>query len=233
MSEPEEIVAHIERLLRRAGSRLSGKKVVVTAGPTREPIDAVRVITNRSSGRMGYALAGAAFARGADVVLISGPTPLEPPVGVTRVSVESTEELEQAVGRHLKGADLLLMAAAPADFRAHASSQQKRPRSDGPLELKLDPTPDVLVSTLKQRPKGLVAVGFALETGSNIDRAREKLASKRLDLIVLNDATEPGAGFEVETNRVTLVTAKATTPLPLQSKRDVAEKILDAVEGLA
>jgi phosphopantothenoylcysteine decarboxylase/phosphopantothenate--cysteine ligase len=122
------------------------------------------------------------------------------------------------------------MAAAPADFRAAEPAAAKRPRSAGPLSLSLEPTVDVLNATLRHRPKKLVTVGFALETGAAVERAREKLHAKRLDLIVLNDATEPGAGFEVETNRVTLVTAKEVTPIPLMSKREVAEKILDWVE---
>jgi phosphopantothenoylcysteine decarboxylase/phosphopantothenate--cysteine ligase len=231
MVEPEEIVAHVERMVRSAG-RLSGKRVVVTAGPTREPLDPVRVITNRSSGRMGYALAAAAFARGAEVVLISGPTTLLPPVGVSLVPVDSTEDLCAAVTRHLAEADALLMAAAPADFRAAEPATTKRPRSDGPLSLTLEPTIDVLNATLRHRPQKLVTVGFALETGPAVERAREKLRSKRLDLIVLNDATEPGAGFDVETNRVTLVTAKDSTSVPLMSKRDVAERILDWVEAV-
>jgi phosphopantothenoylcysteine decarboxylase/phosphopantothenate--cysteine ligase len=231
MVEPEEIIAHVERML-HAGSRLSGKRVVVTAGPTREPLDPVRVITNRSSGRMGYALAEAAFARGAEVVLISGPTTLPPPIGVSLVPVDSTEDLCAAVTTHLARTDALLMAAAPADFRASEPDSTKRPRSDGPMTGSLEPTVDVLNATLRHRPKKLVTVGFALETGANVERAREKLRSKRLDLVVLNDASETGAGFEVETNRVTLVTAKDATPIPLMSKRDVAEKILDWVEAV-
>jgi len=232
MVEPDEVVTHVERLLRGAGSSLAGKRVVITAGPTREPLDPVRVLTNRSSGRMGFALASAAFARGADVALISGPTSLAPPLGVGAVWIETTEELHAALAKHLKGADVLVMAAAPADFRVGTPATHKRPRSEGPLKLTLDPTVDVLGSTLKQRPKELVAVGFALETGDGVRRAREKLTAKHLDLIVLNDAMERDAGFEVDTNRVTLVTTEDEKALPLMSKREVAEKILDAVEGL-
>jgi phosphopantothenoylcysteine decarboxylase/phosphopantothenate--cysteine ligase len=152
---------------------------------------------------------------------------------VTVVAVESTEELCAAVTRHLPGTDVLIMAAAPADFRAADPAPSKRPRAEGPLSVTLEPTVDVLGATLRHRPRNLVTVGFALETGPGLEPAREKLRAKRLDLIVLNDATEPGAGFEVETNRVTLVTAAEATPLPLMSKRDVAEKILDRVEALA
>jgi phosphopantothenoylcysteine decarboxylase / phosphopantothenate---cysteine ligase len=233
MLEPEEILVAMERLLRAPASRLAGKRVVVTAGPTREALDPVRVITNRSSGRMGYALAAAAYARGADVVLVSGPSGLTPPPGVAVVPVDSTEDLCTAVTRHLKGAHALIMAAAPADFRPAETAAAKRPRSNGPVSLALEPTVDVLQATLRHRPAKLVAVGFALETGPGLDRAREKLKSKRLDLIVLNDATEAGAGFEVPTNRVTLITAHDVTPLPLLSKEEVAERILDRVESLA
>jgi phosphopantothenoylcysteine decarboxylase/phosphopantothenate--cysteine ligase len=232
MSEPEEILAQVERLLRAPSSRLNGKRVLVTAGPTREALDPVRVITNRSSGRMGYAIAEAAFARGAEVVLISGPTGLSSPSGVGLVRVDSTEDLCNAVTKALPGADVLIMAAAPADFRAAEPAGEKRPRSEG-LTLSFEPTVDVLAATARHRPQKLITVGFALETGARVERAREKLRSKHLNLIVLNDATEPGAGFEVGTNRVTLVRADGETPLPLLSKRDVAEKILDRVETLA
>ncbi|MSR07434.1 MAG: bifunctional phosphopantothenoylcysteine decarboxylase/phosphopantothenate--cysteine ligase CoaBC [Gemmatimonadetes bacterium] len=231
MVEPEEVLAHIERLLRSSGSRLRGKRVLVTAGATREPIDPVRVLSNRSSGRMGYAVAAAAFARGADVVLVSGPTALEAPVGIAVTPVETTEDLRRAVARELKRADVLVMAAAPSDFRPRAPAGAKRPRGEGALKLELEPTDDVLASTVKGRPKNLVAVGFALEVGGGLDRAREKLMGKQLDFIVHNDAAEPGAGFEVDTNRVTIIARGGeVTNLPLLSKRDVAERILDAVE---
>ena len=232
MAEPEEVVIHVERMLGRIGSALNGKRVVVTAGPTREPLDPVRVLTNRSSGRMGYALAEAAYARGADVVLISGPTSLTPPIGATVVRVSSTEELAAAVAGHLATAQVLIMAAAPADFRTSQPAATKQPRKDGPRSMELEPTVDVLETTLSCRPAKIACIGFALETGADVGRAREKMRAKRLDLIVLNDANEAGAGFEVDTNRVTLITAKDTIPLPLLSKREVAEKILDRVETM-
>ena len=232
MAEPDEIVVHVERLLGRTRSPLNGKKVVVTAGPTREPLDPVRVLTNRSSGRMGYALAEAAFARGADVVLISGPTSLTPPIGATLIRVNSTEELCSAVAGHLAAAQVLIMAAAPADFRVSQPAATKQPRKDGPRSVELQPTVDVLEATLARRPRKIACIGFALETGGDVGRAREKLRAKRLDLIVLNDATEAAAGFEVETNRVTLITANDAIPLPLMSKREVAEQILDRVEAI-
>ncbi len=231
MSEPETIVAYAERLLRSPQSRLNGKKVVVTAGPTREEIDPVRVLTNRSSGRMGYALARAAFARGAEVTLISGPTLLPPPPGVELIGVETTEEMASAVAAALKKAAALAMAAAPADFRPVSTAKQKRPRSSGALTLELRPTPDILEQTRSLRAR-CVSVGFALETGSELDRARKKLEEKGLDLIVVNRADEPGSGTEVETNRVTLIGKQRTEKLPLLSKEEVAEKIWDAVEEL-
>jgi len=230
MSEPEVILETAARLIGGgAVGKWAGKRVIVTAGPTREHLDPVRVITNPSSGRMGYALAEAAHARGADVVLVSGPTELEPPGGVTTQHVESTEDLGRAVQTLMKGADALFMAAAPADFRPKTSTKTKRPRGDGALTLELEATPDILASL--QRPKGCVVVGFALETGNGLARARQKLQDKSLDFVVLNDALEPGAGFEVTTNRVTVLSKGGRQlDLPLLPKRDVAERILDAVE---
>jgi len=233
MSEPEEILAYVERLLRGPQSRLCGKRVVVTAGPTREALDPVRVITNRSSGRMGYALAEAAFARGAEVLLISGPTTLAAPPGIEIQRVESTEQLQQAVARALERADILIMAAAPADFRPATPTREKRDRATGTTSLALEPTPDILETTKRLRRKGAVLVGFAFETGEKLDRARNKLTAKALDLLVVNRADEPEAGAEVETNRVTLLSANGERELPLMSKRDVAEQVCEAVEALS
>ncbi len=230
MVEPEEILAHVERALRAPGSPLSGRNVLVTAGATREHLDPVRVITNPASGRQGYALAEAAFARGAEVTLVSGPSTLPTPSGVELVRVETTEQLLSAVERLLPQADVLVMAVAPADFRPTEPGAAKRPRSEGPLSVTLEPTPDVLVRTLAKRRSGCVAVGFALETGDVIERARQKLEAKQLDFIVLNRADEPGSGFEEETNRVTLVSPDDERELPMQPKREVAEQVLDEVE---
>jgi phosphopantothenoylcysteine decarboxylase/phosphopantothenate--cysteine ligase len=231
MSEPDTIFQHALRLV-RAPSKLAGRRVVVTAGPTREAIDPVRVITNRSSGKMGFRLAEAAWARGADVRLITGPSSLPDPPGGRIVRIESTADLEQAVRAELPNADVLIMAAAPADYRPAEPAPSKRPRQAGPLSIALAPTDDVLLATRGLRKPGLVAVGFALETGAAVERARSKLAAKGLDLIVANDALEPGAGFEVDTNRVTIVRADGTSrELPLASKADVAEAILDEVEA--
>jgi phosphopantothenoylcysteine decarboxylase/phosphopantothenate--cysteine ligase len=230
MSEPETILAHAARLLRAQG-RLAGRRVVVTAGPTRESIDPVRVVTNRSSGKMGYRIAEVAWERGADVVLVSGPVALPPPVGVTVLRVESTKELEQAVRAELPAADVLVMAAAPADFRPSSPSESKRSRVDGALAIPMEPTDDILSATRDQRKSGSVTVGFALETGDALAKGRVKLERKDLDLIVINDALEPGAGFEHETNRVAVIGRDGTPRIfPLQSKREVAEAILDAVE---
>jgi phosphopantothenoylcysteine decarboxylase/phosphopantothenate--cysteine ligase len=234
MSEPETILAAAARML---GTRApwAGTRVVVTAGPTREHLDPVRVITNPSSGRMGYALAEAAAERGADVTLVSGPADLPAPYGVVVHRVETTAELQRAVQAVVKKAAVLIMAAAPADYRPRDVATTKRPRAraakgDAPLSVTLDPTPDIL-GTLS-RPPRLVTVGFALETGAGgLDRARVKLREKRLDYIILNDALEPGAGFEVSTNRVTILSRhEEPQPLPLLPKRDVADRILDAVE---
>jgi phosphopantothenoylcysteine decarboxylase/phosphopantothenate--cysteine ligase len=230
MSEPETILAHAARLIRGHG-RLAGRRVVVTAGPTRESIDPVRVVTNRSSGKMGYRIAEAAWARGADVVLISGPVALAPPVGVTVRRVESTKDLEEMVRRELPAADVLVMAAAPADFRPSSPSNSKRSRTDGALAIPMEPTDDILSATHDERRRGSITVGFALETGDALAKGRAKLERKDLDLIVVNDALEPGAGFEHDTNRVAILGRDGTPMiLPLQSKREVADAILDAVE---
>ncbi len=231
MSEPEVILAHAARLL---GTRppLAGRHVVVTAGPTREALDPVRVITNRSSGKMGFRIAEAAWRRGARVTLITGPSAEPDPVGVTVIRIESTAELVAALTSALPDGDVLVMAAAPADYRPAAPSATKQPRETGPLTLDLVPTADVLRATRTVRRPGAVMVGFALETGDLAARAAAKLVGKDLDLIVANDALEPGAGFEVDTNRVTILDRDGgRQDLPLASKAKVAEAVLDAVEA--
>jgi len=231
MSEPETILRHAARVLSRGGP-LAAKRVVVTAGPTREALDPVRVITNRSSGKMGYRLAEAAWFRGAEVTLISGPSREPAPTGVELVRIESTVELQDAVARRLPAADVLLMAAAPADFRPARVAAVKSPREDGALHLDLLPTEDILSATRALRKAGAVIVGFALETGDAVAKARAKLERKDVDLIIVNDALEPGAGFEVDTNRVTILSRRGDPrPVPLQQKAAVAEAILDAVEA--
>ena len=234
MSEPETILAAAERLLGKPPqgnpkSKWSGKRVVVTAGPTREHLDPVRVLTNPSSGRMGYALAEAASSRGANVVLVTGPTELAPPPGLATKHVETTEEMQRAVQALVKDADALIMSAAPADYRPTQLADKKRPRANGPLTVELEATPDILTSL--ERPKRMVVVGFALETGNGLAKARSKMQNKALDFVILNDALEPGAGFEVTTNRVTILGRNGKqVDLPLLPKRDVAERILDVVE---
>jgi phosphopantothenoylcysteine decarboxylase/phosphopantothenate--cysteine ligase len=180
---------------------------------------------------MGYRLAEAAWERGAEVVLISGPVTLPPPVGVTLHRIDSTRELEAAVREELPAADVLVMAAAPADYRPTSPSDSKRSRVDGALAIPMEPTDDILDATRSARKRGSIMVGFALETGDALAKGLAKLERKDLDLIVVNDALEPGAGFEKDTNRVALLGRDGTRQiLPLKSKREVADAILDAVE---
>jgi phosphopantothenoylcysteine decarboxylase/phosphopantothenate--cysteine ligase len=231
MSEPETILHHAQRLLRRSGP-LATRQVLVTAGPTREPLDPVRLVTNRSSGKMGFRLAQAAWYRGATVRLVTGPSAEPEPVGVTLTRIETTEEMERSVREALPLADVLIMAAAPADFRPAEALDAKRPRQAGRLTIDLCPTVDILTATAERRKPGSVTVGFALETGDGEAKARAKLARKGLDLIVVNDALEAGAGFEVDTNRVTVLDRDGGRwALPLASKAEVAEWILDRVEA--
>ncbi|MFL5381201.1 MAG: bifunctional phosphopantothenoylcysteine decarboxylase/phosphopantothenate--cysteine ligase CoaBC [Longimicrobiaceae bacterium] len=234
MLEPDEILAHAGRVL-EGETPLAGRRVVVTAGPTREAIDPVRYVGNRSSGRMGYEVAAAAWRRGAEVLLVSGPSHLPAPVGVEVRKVESAEEMRVAVAEALPGADALVMAAAVADFRpADPAGEKLKKESGGVPELRLERTADVLSATRELRPAGCVVVGFALETRDAVDNGRRKLEAKGLDLLVVNDAREPGAGFEVATNRVTfLQPGRDDEALPLMPKAEVAERILDRVVELA
>jgi phosphopantothenoylcysteine decarboxylase / phosphopantothenate---cysteine ligase len=232
LPEPETIVAHVGRLLEAPGL-LRGKRVVVTAGPTREPVDPVRFLSNRSSGKMGVAIAAAAWRRGADVQLVAGPLSVAPPAGPKVTFVETTEQMRDAVERAIKGADALIMAAAPADFRPTSPANQKIKKASAPSSIALESTPDILASTIGARSDKLVTVGFALETNSPIEHGRGKLASKQLDLIVVNDATEAGAGFSVDTNRVTFIDRDGYADAqPLLGKGEVADLILDRVERL-
>jgi phosphopantothenoylcysteine decarboxylase/phosphopantothenate--cysteine ligase len=234
MVEPAELLGHIRRALGRNGP-LAGRRVVVTAGPTYEPIDPVRFVGNRSSGKQGFALAQAALDRGAEVVLIAGPVALETPVGARRIDVGTAAEMAEVVWREAEAADVLLMAAAVADYRPAQSQPFKIKRGEG-LALELIPTVDILAGVAARRAsagKPHVIVGFAAETRDLLEIARAKLRAKGLDLIVANDVTEPGAGFAVDTNRVTLIDARGCIePLPLMSKAAVAEAILDRVVAL-
>jgi len=235
MSEPEEILAAARLVLARDGD-LAGRRVVVSAGGTREAIDPVRFISNRSSGKMGYALATAARDRGAQVVLVTAPTALPDPYGVQLVRVESALEMRDAVLAVLEGADALVMAAAVADYRPVQVSSQKIKKAEERLTLELTRTPDILgeVADLRAAGRGpRVVVGFAAETADLLANAQAKLRQKCLDLIVANDVSAPDAGFGVDTNRVTLLWADGTVePLPLMSKEELARLIWDRVQRL-
>jgi phosphopantothenoylcysteine decarboxylase/phosphopantothenate--cysteine ligase len=238
LAEPAEIVAAAEEVLAaRPGALtagpLAGRRVVVTAGPTFEDIDPVRFIGNRSSGRMGYAIAAEASRRGAVVTLVSGPTHLEPPAGARLVRVRSAVEMHEAVRREAAGADVVVMAAAVADYTpAGGALGSKHEKTDG-WSLPLERTPDILAGLGAARRAGRpVLVGFAAQTGDPVAQAQKKLAAKGADLIVANDVAKPGSGFDVDTNEVTLVSASGVDPLPLMTKDAVAAAILDRVEHL-
>ena len=235
MPEPETIFAHIGRLLEtNTGSPLAGRRIVVTAGPTREAIDPVRFVSNHSTGKMGVAIASAAWRRGADVTLVAGPISVAPPTGPEMRRVDSTEEMSDVVAELAPSADVLIMAAAPADFRPSRVADRKIKKGKEPPVVEFEETSDILKSTIAKRRTTAIVVGFALETNDAVDNGRRKLREKQLDLIVVNDATEAGAGFGVDTNRVTFLHRDGTDEvLPLQSKADVADAILDRVERLA
>ena len=226
MSEPETIVARVCELL-RGQDDLAGKHVLVTAGPTREMVDPVRFLSNRSSGKMGYAIAEAAARRGARVTLVSGPVALERPRGVETVTVTSTLDLYREVTERAKSADLVIQAAAPADFRPLEAARHKIKKTGEGMTLQLTPNPDVAAQLGRDKHEGQVLVAFAAETDDLIANARKKLDKKNADMVVANDVTQPGAGFAGDTNRVTLVTRSDARELPLMSKRDVADAILD------
>lgn len=241
MPEPEAIRQRVASLLDPDAEKTSeevpnqplhGTSVLVTAGPTREPLDPVRVLTNRSTGTMGYALAAAAARRGADVTLVSGPTTQDSPEGVERVEVETADEMNEAVQARRDTADLVFMAAAVADYAPADVSSSKRKKADAAQDLTLDlrRTPDILKTLGAHRRPDQTLVGFAMETDDALANARRKLSDKNLDWIVLNNLSEEGAGFGPDTNRVTLLSADGTVDeLPLMSKPDVAEALLDRV----
>ena len=225
LPEPPAIVDEIRRLLKPRD--LAGERIVVTAGPSREPLDPVRFISNRSSGKMGYALARAAARRGAEVTLVSGPTALPAPEGVKTVSVTTTEEMRAAVLAEFDTATAVFMAAAVADYRPRAAAGGKIKRDDAVLSLELVPNPDI-VAELGARKRRQIVVGFAAETESLLENARAKLRRKNLDLVVANDVTQEGSGFDVDTNAVTLLDRDGTvTPVPVMSKDAVADRIYD------
>jgi phosphopantothenoylcysteine decarboxylase/phosphopantothenate--cysteine ligase len=238
LPEPEAIVEYIIEALDardatghhpKGVTDLSGLRVLVTAGPTREPLDPVRFLTNRSTGTMGYALAEAAARRGAQVTLVSGPTGLAAPPGVERIDVTTAEEMRAAVMAR-QAADLVIMAAAVADYAPAETSPSKLKTGAGEMTLRLRRTPDILAALGQAKRPGQTLVGFAMETDDAHENARRKLADKNLDWIVLNDLNEPGAGFGTGTNRVHLIARDGPEePLPVLPKRAVAEAILDRV----
>jgi phosphopantothenoylcysteine decarboxylase/phosphopantothenate--cysteine ligase len=229
-SESRIMEAVFSRLRKRED--LKGETVLVTAGPTREPIDPVRYITNRSSGKMGYALARAAQGRGARVILISGPTHLPAPAKVERIPVQSAAEMREAVLRCFPDATVLIMAAAVSDYRPRQRSDQKLKKDRETLFLELEPTEDILAEVRSRRAHQIL-IGFAAETENVLNRARSKLVQKGLDLIVANDVTQEGAGFDLDTNVVTFIDSNGdATALPKLSKAEVAERILDRIKEL-
>jgi phosphopantothenoylcysteine decarboxylase / phosphopantothenate---cysteine ligase len=232
LPSPDRLLAHIEAALPGGDRPWDGLRALVTAGGTREPIDPVRFIGNRSSGRMGIALAAAAARRGADVTLIAANVALPEPAGVRRIDVETAEQLSRAAATEFPAAHVLLMAAAPADFRPASVAEGKLKRRDG-LDLHLEPSEDILASLAAARTAGQTIVGFAAEHGGDaVQRAREKLSRKGADLIVLNDVSDPAIGFESEQNAVTLIDSTSDTDVPLTSKDLVADTILDRVDQL-
>ena len=235
LPEPAALLERVEATLAEEGgdSEMSGVRVLVTAGGTREAIDPVRFLGNRSSGRMGFALAGAARRRGADVTVIAANVGLESPPGVERIDVEDTGGLAEACRERFPECDLLIMAAAPADFRPVEPSRDKLGRDRGELTISLQPTEDILAGLAASRRPGQTVVGFAAEHGGEAEtRARGKLAEKGADLIVLNDVSDPAIGFDSDRNEVTLITAGETERVPVASKPEIAGRILDRVVEL-
>ena len=211
---------------------LAGETVLVTAGPTCEDIDPVRYLTNRSSGKMGYEIASAAQARGATTILVSGPTQLSPPAEVQCLKVRSAEEMRSQVLHHFSGATIVIKAAAVADFKPAGRSRQKLKKGQAPQHLSLVPTRDILAELSSHKHSQLL-VGFAAETDQVLENARKKLAAKKLDLLVVNDVTQEGAGFDGDTNVVTMITGDGSEiPLGKRSKREIAHSILDQVVAL-
>lgn len=226
MSEPAQIVERCVQLL-TAKRDMQDLRVLITAGPTCENIDPVRFITNRSSGKMGYALAEAALRRGAQVTLVTGPVSLTPPQGAQVEPVRTTEDLLQRMLALAPEQDIVIQAAAPADYRAQQIAPQKlKKQGDGALTLTFVPTPDVAKAVGEGKHDGQILVGFAAETETAVENARKKLDSKHLDMIVANDVTQPGAGFDVDTNIATIITHQQAESLPIMTKKALADEIL-------
>jgi phosphopantothenoylcysteine decarboxylase/phosphopantothenate--cysteine ligase len=231
LAEPDDIVEAAELLLQPRGSLL-GRFVLVTAGPTYEDIDPVRYIGNRSSGKMGYAIAAEAVKRGARVVLISGPSSLSAPAGVELVSVRSAAEMHAAVQQHAMASDIVVMAAAVADYTPERAAPDKIEKSDGPLELRLVRTVDILAELGRTRGNNAkpVLVGFAAESGDPVARGRAKLLRKHVDFIVANDIVRADAGFDVDTNAGTIISQDTEETIAVTPKADFASRILDRAE---
>jgi phosphopantothenoylcysteine decarboxylase/phosphopantothenate--cysteine ligase len=239
LSEPERIVAAALEIMREgerhAVQDLAGERVLITAGATREEIDPVRFLSNRSSGRMGFALAEAALRRGAEVTVVAGSTAAEPPGGIQFIRALSAEDMRAAVIKEIPHATLFIAAAAVSDYRPVKRAPGKIKKSDESLTLTLEPTPDILAEVAASRRRGLIVVGFAAETDDVLRHAREKLQRKNLDMVVANDVTREGAGFDTNTNVVTLITRDdGDTPIemPLMSKLEAAHHILDQLVRL-
>jgi phosphopantothenoylcysteine decarboxylase / phosphopantothenate---cysteine ligase len=232
MAEPAEIASGAERLVSERGGDLAGRRVVVTAGPTFEPIDAVRFVGNRSSGKMGYQLAEEAARRGALVTLVTGPTHLTDPPGVEVVRVETAEEMRDAVVVRFERADAVIKAAAVADWRPKEAADEKLKKEAGPPDILLEPTPDIL-RELGEGKGPKVLVGFAAEIGDLEEAGRWKLRAKNLDLIVVNEVGAPGTGFDADTNRALILAADGDdVPLREWTKRELARTICDRLAGL-
>lgn len=231
MSEPQKIVEAICAIL-VPKQDLKGKRVLVTAGPTREFIDPVRFLSNRSTGKMGYAIAEAARDRGAEVTLVSGPVELAKPKGMTTVDILSTLDLYNEVTARAKESDIVIQAAAPADFRPAVKHDKKLKKDGNDMNLALLANPDIAAQLGRDKHEGQILVAFAAETNDVLENAGKKLIKKNADMIVANDVTMPGAGFGVNTNCVTLITGEDMRSLPLMTKRETADAILDRIAEL-
>ena len=229
LADVEKIIQKIQRLVNTPRD-FEGKTVLVTAGPTREPLDPIRFITNRSSGKMGYAVAEAAYNRGADVILVSGPTALPAPAGIKLINVETTGQMRDRALEHASQAHVAVMAGAPSDYRPQTVNPQKIKKDQGQLTLTLERNPDILAELGQHRRDGQILVGFSMETENLLDNARKKLQKKNVQLMVANDISQEGAGFGTDTNIVWLIDSSGgEKELPLMSKLDVAHAILDEV----
>jgi len=225
LPDPEQIAEEIQRLLQKPD--LVGERFLITAGPNREPLDPVRYISNRSSGKMGYALARAALRRGAEVALVSGPTALEPPAGARTIAVSTAAEMRDAVLKEFAACSAVIMAAAVSDYRPLLRAEKKIKRGKGSIEITLEPNPDIL-KELGQIKDGKILVGFAAETEELSANAAKKLREKNLDMIIANNVTQEGSGFDGDTNIATILDRSgAAKALPLMSKDDLAERIFD------